>query len=128
MSYAGPVSRGKRASELESTAPGRLRNLDLTPRSPNPQWPSRSRRRDRTTAFAAGIAIGLAVGAGVALLFAPQSGEDTREAIADRGRRVADRGRDAWDDLRDELGDAMRRRRMAWRHDGNAEREREERG
>jgi hypothetical protein len=128
MSYAGPASRDKRALELESTAPGRLHNLDLNPRSPSPQWPSRSRQRDRTTALAAGIAIGLVVGAGIALLFAPQSGEDTREAIADRGRRVADRGKDVWDDLRDELGDARRRRGAAWRHNGHAKREREERG
>jgi hypothetical protein len=103
MSYAGPSPSGKRSAQLESTTPGRLRNLDLSTRSPNPQWPSRWRRRDRTTAFVAGAAIGLVVGAGIALLFAPRSGEDTRNAIADRGRRLAHRGGDAWDDLRDEL-------------------------
>jgi hypothetical protein len=108
MSYAGPSSRGKRAAQLESTTPGRLQNIDLSPRSPNPQWPSRSSRRDQRAAFAAGIAIGLAVGAGVALLFAPQSGEDTRHAIADRSRRLAHRGGDVWDDLREELRGAMR--------------------
>jgi gas vesicle protein len=48
------------------------------------------------------------VGAGVALLFAPQSGEDTRHAIADRGRRLAHHGGNVWDDLRDELESAMR--------------------
>jgi gas vesicle protein len=58
------------------------------------------------------------MGAGLALLFAPQSGEDTRHDIAvggrrlaRRGRRLAHRGRDAWDDLRDELHDAWRRKR-----------------
>jgi gas vesicle protein len=59
------------------------------------------------------LAIGIAVGAGVALLIAPQSGEDTRHAIARRGRKLTRRGRDAWDDLRDELRAARRRRRRA---------------
>jgi hypothetical protein len=118
MSYAGPASRGKRAPEMESSIAGHVQRSELTPQPANPRWPSRSSRRDQTTAFAAGIAIGLAVGAGIALLFAPQSGEDTREAIADRGRRLAHRGSDAWDDLRDELQDAMRNRRAAWRRNG----------
>jgi gas vesicle protein len=55
--------------------------------------------------------LGLAVGAGLALLFAPQAGEDTRRSIVRRGRKLTDRGRDAWDDLRDELRRAAKRRR-----------------
>jgi gas vesicle protein len=35
-----------------------------------------------------GIIVGLAIGAGVAMLFAPQSGEDTREMLRKRMRRV----------------------------------------
>lgn len=34
--------------------------------------------------------LGAAVGAGVALLLAPQSGEETRKQIADRTRRIGD--------------------------------------
>jgi gas vesicle protein len=72
------------------------------------------------------VAIGLALGAGVALLFAPGSGSDTRHAIADRGRRLAGRGRDMWDDLRDEFRDAVRlrrrtRRRSRYDGDGSVE-------
>jgi len=59
--------------------------------------------------FSTGIALGAALGAGVALLFAPSSGEETRAAIARRGARLAHQGRDVWDDLRDELQWATRR-------------------
>lgn len=47
--------------------------------------------------FGAGLIIGLAVGAGAALLFAPMSGEAVRELI---GERVTGRFEDLRDDLR----------------------------
>ena len=57
--------------------------------------------------FGAGLALGLALGAGAALLTAPQSGEETRAALRGRvkrmGRTTRRRSRDAWDELRDEL-------------------------
>jgi gas vesicle protein len=49
--------------------------------------------------------VGLAVGAGVALLFAPQSGEDTRRDIVRRGRRAKLRARELAEDLRDKAED-----------------------
>jgi hypothetical protein len=123
MSYAGPEGRASRPQEKESTIPGRLGNVNLPARAPGvavEPWPSRTRRRDRRIGLAAGLAIGVAVGAGLAILFAPQSGEDTRHDIvsggrrlARRGRRLARRGHDAWDDLRDELQDAWRRKRQS---------------
>jgi len=67
------------------------------------------------TAFAAGIAIGLAVGVGTALLFAPQSGVDARRALTRRAQRLRRRGGDAWADLRFELRRAARRRMRALR-------------
>jgi gas vesicle protein len=67
------------------------------------------------TIFAAGIAVGLAVGVGTALLFAPQSGEEARFAIVRRARRLRRRGGDAWDDLRHELRRAGRRRMKSLR-------------
>ncbi|HVE34822.1 MAG TPA: YtxH domain-containing protein [Gemmatimonadaceae bacterium] len=80
----------------------------------------------KSTAYlAAGLAIGIVVGAGVAILFAPQSGADTRRLIARRGRRLGQRGHDAWDDLADELKSAAKRRRKAWRE--RRDRRREER-
>ena len=114
MSYAGPASRDKRALELESTAPrpgsqsGASIRASPSRSMAEPIAPAGSddgvRRGHRRWARWSGPAI--------ALLFAPQTGEDTRRAlIADRGRRLADRGQDVWDDLRDELGDARRRRR-----------------
>jgi len=66
--------------------------------------------------------VGVAVGAGIALLFAPDSGAQTRRALIRRGRRVTLRGRDAWDDLRNEFRSALRDRMRARRR-RRAERE-----
>jgi gas vesicle protein len=68
--------------------------------------------RNRTLpagALATGIAIGLVVGAGIALLFSPASGSDTRRSLRRGLRRARHRSRDAWTDLGDELADARRR-------------------
>ena len=43
-------------------------------------------RTDSLTAFL----LGALVGAGVALLLAPQSGEETRKKLGDKGRQLAD--------------------------------------
>lgn len=45
------------------------------------------------------LLIGLAIGAGVALLFAPQSGQQTRGAIRRRARRATDAVRDVADEV-----------------------------
>ena len=66
--------------------------------------------------FTLGAVAGALVGAGVALLLAPQSGVETREEIASRARRLRSRADDSWDDLRDELRRLGRRsRRVATR-------------
>jgi YtxH-like protein len=64
-------------------------------------------------ALSLGIITGAIVGAGVALLLAPQSGAETREQIADRARRLRTRADEGWDDLRDELRRLRRRSRRA---------------
>jgi hypothetical protein len=52
--------------------------------------------------FTAGIAVGAVLGAAVALLLAPASGEETRQSIGRRVRRF--RGEDdVWDELAEEL-------------------------
>ncbi len=52
--------------------------------------------------FTAGVAIGAILGAAVALLLAPASGDETREGIARRVRKI--RGNDdLWDELAEEL-------------------------
>jgi hypothetical protein len=64
----------------------------------------------------AGLLIGALVGAGAALLLAPQSGEETRLAIGRQARHARSRARNAWDDLAYELaGVARRGRRRARR-------------
>jgi gas vesicle protein len=65
----------------------------------------------RLAIFGAGTLLGAALGAGAALLFAPQSGEQTRRDLARRSRHLRVRTTDAWDDLRDELQWAARRGR-----------------
>jgi gas vesicle protein len=45
------------------------------------------------------LLLGLALGAGVALLFAPQSGEETRRAVARRARRAQDAAQDFVEDV-----------------------------
>jgi gas vesicle protein len=52
--------------------------------------------------FTAGIAVGAILGAAVALLFAPASGEETRYSIRQRVRRERD-DEDVWSELADEL-------------------------
>jgi hypothetical protein len=115
MSYAGPTSRTSREPRIEPATgdSGRLKpSADRQQAWPTPASGSQARQ---TAIFAAGVVVGLAVGAGVALLFAPESGAYTRRALVRRGRRVTMRGRNAWDDLRDELRAAVRNRKRAWR-------------
>ena len=114
MSYAGPMSRGTRVPDAESSRSETPATIAVRSR------PTRTALSAETApgavVFAAGMALGIAVGAAGALLFAPQSGSDTRRAIARRGRRLGVRGRDAWEDLGDELRRFARRRRRAWQH------------
>ncbi len=52
--------------------------------------------------FAAGIAVGAVLGAAVALLMAPATGEETRHSISRRVRRMKGDD-DVWDELAEEL-------------------------
>ncbi len=61
--------------------------------------------------FAAGMLIGALVGAGVALLLAPRSGEETRHALRRRARRFADEARDRYEETREQLRRSRERRR-----------------
>jgi hypothetical protein len=61
--------------------------------------------------FAAGVTLGMSLGASLALLYAPDTGRKTRARLRRGGRMAARRSRDAWDDLRYELRAAVRRRR-----------------
>ena len=61
--------------------------------------------------FAAGLAVGALLGAGSALLTAPQTGIETRLALKRRARTARVRAEDRWDDLGRELRAATRRGR-----------------
>jgi len=56
--------------------------------------------------FLAGAAVGAVVGAGLALLFAPKSGKETREWLGAKTR-----------DAKGRLGDAIERTKAAVRHE-----------
>ena len=64
-------------------------------------------------AFFAGFLVGGLIGAGAALLLAPQSGEETRAQIRDKSLELRDRAEVAVDDLRAKaeavVADASRR-------------------
>jgi gas vesicle protein len=53
--------------------------------------------------------VGAAVGAGVALLYAPYSGEETRNLLARRSRDLKDRVSGAVDATRDAIRDQLNR-------------------
>jgi hypothetical protein len=104
MSYAGPHVRRDRAADVTSiNAKTPVENAGGSTAKAFRPLPRYSTQSDRTTIFAAGLALGLALGAGAALLFAPQSGADTRQSLARRSRRLKRRSSGAWDDLQFEL-------------------------
>ena len=65
--------------------------------------------------FGAGVALGAVIGAGAALLYAPQTGEETREMLSERAHRFGGRIGDRLDDARGDLGWYMRRGRRKLR-------------
>jgi len=109
MSYAGKVARGRHAAQGArrwEAGPGPLR---AEPRVVTQVAGDSGLNWKQIAVFATGVAVGLTIGAGVALLVAPQSGRETRHDLAKRGRRIRRRSADAWDDLRHELRQAARR-------------------
>lgn len=86
---------------------------DTLPDEPVGRSYENEREWNRAGAFGLGVLAGALVGAGVALLFAPESGEETRERIATRARDFGVRADEGWNDLRDELRRLRRRSRRA---------------
>lgn len=66
---------------------------------------------DNLGIFSAGLAVGLAFGAGLALLLAPRSGEETREILGERSRWLGDRVNGGIGDIRGGVERATRRSR-----------------
>lgn len=80
------------------------------------QRPNSARHNSsRAGAVTTGLAIGLLIGAGVALLIAPREGSEIRRSARRTLRRLGWRGQDAWLDLRAELHRAARKARRARR-------------
>ncbi|HSJ64501.1 MAG TPA: YtxH domain-containing protein [Gemmatimonadaceae bacterium] len=69
----------------------------------------------QTGAAAAGLVFGLALGAGLALLFAPRAGDETRELLGERARMLRGLAGDRFEDLRGDLGRVTRRGRRRMR-------------
>lgn len=147
MSYAGkdPRSRRAAAGTAAATAVSRARRAPAGERTVDRELTIRSRGLARPissrapaevheldwqhiTIFAVGALLGVAVGAGAALLLAPQSGARTRHDLARQGRHLGSRTADIWDDLRHEFRYAARRgRRKLARKLSHALRDRRER-
>jgi len=76
--------------------------------------------------FGAGLALGVILGAGGALLTAPRTGAETRAALGARASRLrrstVRHSQSAWDDLRDELHQAKRALRNRKRRKSQEER------
>ncbi|MEZ4422922.1 MAG: YtxH domain-containing protein [Gemmatimonadota bacterium] len=58
---------------------------------------------ERVLPFLAGLVLGAAIGAGVALLTAPQPGTRTRKRIRRAAHTLKDGAVDRWDDLADDM-------------------------
>ncbi|MEZ4417815.1 MAG: YtxH domain-containing protein [Gemmatimonadota bacterium] len=58
---------------------------------------------ERVLPFVAGLLLGAAIGAGVALLTAPQTGTRTRKQLKRAANDLRDGAVDRWDDLADDM-------------------------
>ncbi len=109
MSYAGPsrTQTGRTPASPPSSRPTGTASRPTRPAADHHEtdW-------QQVAIFGAGLALGIALGAGVAMLTAPQSGEETRadlRRLAVRKRRaLGRRSSEAWLDLRAELRGARR--------------------
>jgi len=113
MSYAANPLRPQRArsqsGESAEGAPPRTGAPWNRGKAPKGESYSESRDWARVGIFGAGVAVGALLGVGAALLYAPQSGFETRTQIAGRARRLQARTANRWDDLGAELRKATRR-------------------
>jgi gas vesicle protein len=113
--FSGSRPSGTASHSRESD----LDSLDST----NAMTSGRSNRRSysedvqwrNASIFGAGVALGALLGAGAALLFAPQTGEETREMLSERAHRFGGRIGERIDDARGDLGWYMRRGRRKLR-------------
>jgi len=135
MSYAGPTrasaasSRSGRSGTMAGSRSSRTASTTARRAAVTPEFTDGAAETNwqEVALFGAGLALGVILGAGGALLTAPRTGAETRAAIGARAARLrrttARRGRNAWDDLRDELRQAKRalRDRKRRRHEEDSD-------
>ena len=129
MSYAGP-SRSSAASQRASRTISSTGNRASRSSAASAYVPANSGSHDEAdwqevALFGAGLALGVILGAGGALLTAPRTGAETRAALGARAARLrrstVRNSQNAWDDLRDEFRQAKRNRRERKRRKHEAE-------
>src|SRR5574338_39510 len=111
MSFADPSlpSRGEARPDLRHQSPGEidprrrqaaLREADRgSVERPRGSSFRRSVDWEHVGLLGAGLVVGALIGAGAALLLAPQSGQATRSTLRRQARFARHRATDAWDDL-----------------------------
>lgn len=108
------TSRSGRATDTFEEDAEEWEDEDLDETETEEEWMSGGALR-QTGAAAAGLLFGLALGAGLAILFAPRTGEETRELLGERARMLRGRAGDRFEDMRDDLGRMTRRGRRRLR-------------
>ena len=77
-----------------------------------------AKQRKSGSGFLFGLVLGMAVGAAIALLFAPQPGEETRSQLSESSTQLRRMGREGYQtlagQLRDRYGDAVSQGRDAY--------------
>jgi hypothetical protein len=119
MSYAGPArasAASGRASRTNTPNAGRTaRSSAAAAYTAAPATSFGDTDWQEVAIFGAGLALGVILGAGGALLTAPRTGAETRAALGARAARLrrttVRSSQNVWDDLRDELRQAKRNRR-----------------
>jgi gas vesicle protein len=81
---------------------------------PTDSEPEAERRWD-TTSFLTGIALGAAVGAGLALLFAPAAGDETRRLVRSKAKAVTRDAGDTWVSAREDARRSIQEKKEALR-------------
>jgi gas vesicle protein len=73
------------------------------------------RRKWESTSFLTGLALGAVIGAGLALIFAPASGDETRRLVRKRARSLSREAATGLVSARDEARQALREKKEALR-------------
>ena len=76
-------------------------------------WNAVDSRSSSVGVFAIGLLCGAALGAAVALLYAPKPGAETRRHVSDSAQRLKRRASEAYDGASHAVGDVLARSRRA---------------